>query len=111
MSAGRITLGCRVLLVKHPGDDKVMGGYFAGLTGVTIEGPYPAQRLPGSTLAEDTRCWSVAGPEIAALCRVRWPNGDTWLMNVPESRLVRIDDPDVELDTSVGAGKPSTVGA
>lgn len=112
MSAGgRIVLGCKVLLIKGPGDDELMGGYFAGLTGVTTAGPYRAVEDPLSRVAPGTRCWDVGGPEIAAMCAVHWPGGDPWLYNVPESRLIRIDDPDVELDTLIAAGKPSTVGA
>lgn len=112
MSADRrIVLGCRVLLIKGPGDDQLMGGYFVGLTGVTTYGPYEAVADPDSMVKPGTRCWDVGGPEIAAMCAVHWPGGNPWLMNVPESRLVRIDDPDVELDVSVTADKPSTVGA
>lgn len=75
---GRLELGCLVMIVGTA-EDPNWQRQFVGLTGRLTFGPY--QHPTGEV-------WDMHGPEL--------PLGE--LLAVNSSCLVRIDDPDVELD-------------
>lgn len=104
----RLQLGCKVLFI---GTSVPPTSYFyeyqrafIGVVGVLVAGPYAGVRK----YTFKSECWTVEGPGIA-LAKKLFGGSTPFLRGVPSNVLIRIDDPDVKLDTSTNIMKPEHV--